>query len=103
MDETNQGPGESSAEPMHRGGPGRLLGGVCLALARQLKINVALLRVGFVLAFAGTGGSVLLAYLALWVLVPATPRGSAPVQRVLNWLGHVTGPAHEESRWERRV
>jgi len=45
---------QPGAEPMHRGGPERVVGGVCTALARQLGLDVALVRVAFVLALAMT-------------------------------------------------
>lgn len=103
MDETSWGPESSPVRSLYRGGPGRLLGGVCLALARRMGLEVAVLRVCFVLALLMTGGSVLLAYLALWVLVPATPQGRAPAERVAGWVRSVASPAQETSRWERRV
>ena len=64
---------------------------------------LVVLRICFVLALLMTGGSALLAYLALWVLVPLTPRGLAPAERVAGWVRGVVSPAQETSRWERRV
>lgn len=94
---------QPGAEPMHRGGAGRVVGGVCTALARQLGLDVGLVRVAFVLALVLTGGTALGVYLLLWVLTPATAGGRAPVQRVMGWVGKVAGAPVEESRWERRV
>jgi phage shock protein PspC (stress-responsive transcriptional regulator) len=87
---------------MHRGGPERVLGGVCMALARQLGLDVALVRVAFVLALAVTGGTALLVYLLLWVLTPPSAMGRAPVRRLVDWLGRMTSAA-EEPRGEHRV
>lgn len=98
MDELNEG----RSGPMHRGGPGRVLTGVCLALARRLRLDVALVRIAFVLALVVSGGSALLAYLLVWFFTPASALGRAPVQRVLGWVHGVTAP-EPESRWERRV
>ena len=87
---------------MHRGGEGRTLLGVCLALGRQFGLDVALVRVAFVIALAVSGGSVLLVYLLLWALTPPSPIGKAPAQRVVGWM---SGPAEgsNEPRAERRV
>jgi phage shock protein C len=94
---------QTGAEPMHRGGPGRVVGGVCTALARQFGLDVALVRVAFVLALAVTGGTALLVYLLLWVLTPASATEKAPVQRWVDWLSRVTNAVAEEPRVERRV
>ncbi|WP_072313507.1 PspC domain-containing protein [Agrococcus sp. Marseille-P2731] len=65
-----------------RRGPARLLGGICGALARQLGLNVWLVRVLMLLLFAlpvvGWG-----AYAIIWILTP-NQQGSIPVER---WLG----------------
>ena len=94
---------QTSAEPMHRGGPGRVVGGVCLALARLLGLEVALVRVAFVLALVVTGGTALGFYVLLWMLTPPSAMGRAPVQRVMGWVGEVGGAPVEEPRMERRV
>jgi phage shock protein PspC (stress-responsive transcriptional regulator) len=94
---------QPGAEPMHRGGPERVLGGVCTALARQLGLDVALVRVAFVLALAVSGGTALMVYLLLWVLTPASAMAKAPVQRLVDWLARVTNAAGDEPRVERRV
>ncbi|HEX8435149.1 PspC domain-containing protein, partial [Archangium sp.] len=81
---------QPGAEPMHRGGAGRVLGGVCTALARQLGLDVALVRVAFVLALAMSGGTALMVYLLLWGLTPASATAKAPVQQLVDWLARVT-------------
>jgi phage shock protein C len=92
---------QPGAAPMHRGGAERVVGGVCTALARQFGLDVALVRVAFVLALAVSGGTALMVYMLLWVLTPPTATGKAPAQRVVDWLGRVT--RSEESRVETRV
>ena len=94
---------QPGAEPMHRGGPERVLGGVCTALARRFGLDVALLRVGFVLALAVSGGTALGIYLLLWVLTPPSATGKAPVQRWVEGVGRVANAEVEEPRVERRV
>jgi phage shock protein C len=86
---------------MHRGGEGRTLLGVCLALGRHLGIDVALVRVAFIIALAVTGGTALLVYLLLWAFTPPSAVGKAPVQRVVDWLTQATDSS--EPKVERRV
>ena len=58
----------ATREPLVRRGDGRLVAGVCTGVARHLGVNLTLVRVLFaVFAFDGIG---ILAYLALWLLVP---------------------------------
>lgn len=87
---------------MHRGGEGRALLGVCLALGRQFGLDVALVRVAFVIALAITGGSALLVYLLLWALTPPSAIGRAPAQRLMGWVTHSSERA-SGPRIERRV
>ena len=55
--------------PLRRNQDGRMIAGVASALARHLNLSVGLIRMAFVIAalFSGVG---VLAYGALWVLVP---------------------------------
>ncbi len=94
---------QPGAGPMHRGGEGRALLGVCLALSRQFGLDAALLRVGFVIALAVSGGTALMVYLLLWGFTPPSVMGKAPVQRVVDWLTRVTDSSSDEPRVERRV
>lgn len=50
-------------------GPGGMLGGVCEGLGRYFDVDPVLFRIGFVVA-AVAGGSGLLAYLVMWVVIP---------------------------------
>lgn len=49
---------------------GRVIAGVCAALARRFDASPTLVRVLFVLSCALPGPQVLV-YLALWVIIPA--------------------------------
>ncbi|MCX2185617.1 PspC domain-containing protein [Streptomyces sp. SKN60] len=55
---------------------GRMLGGVCAALARRFGISATAMRVIF-LASCLLPGPQFLLYLALWVLLPGEKRPSA--------------------------
>ncbi len=95
---------QPGAEPVHREGEGRVLGGVCTGMARRVGLDVGLVRVAFVLALAMTGGTVLLVYLLLWTLTPPSAMGKAPVQRLGDWLRRVTSAEVETPRpVERKV
>ena len=49
---------------------GRILGGVCVAVARRFDLSPTLVRVLFVLSLLLPGPQVL-AYLVLWIVVPS--------------------------------
>jgi phage shock protein C len=51
-----------------------MIGGVCGGLAEYSRVDSLLWRVGFV-GLTLAGGSGLLVYLLLWVLMPAAPLG----------------------------
>jgi phage shock protein PspC (stress-responsive transcriptional regulator) len=54
---------------------GKMLAGVCSGLAAYLGLDPVLVRVGFVLATILGGGSGLLAYIVLWLVMPMAPEG----------------------------
>ena len=49
---------------------GRLIGGVCAALARRFGISTGLVRVLFVVSIVLPGPQILL-YLGLWIFLPS--------------------------------
>jgi phage shock protein PspC (stress-responsive transcriptional regulator) len=56
--------------PLRRDTRNRVLGGVCAGIARRYGLSVAGLRLAFVLSCILPGPQIL-AYLALWLLIPA--------------------------------
>jgi phage shock protein C len=90
--------------PLHRG-EGRALLGVCGALARELGVDVSLVRVAFVVMLFASGGMSAALYLLLWAFIPAHAGGRAPMQGVLDWVSKVANaPVDDDTpRWERRV
>jgi phage shock protein C len=54
---------------LYRSRTNRMLGGVCGGLAQYLNIDVTVIRVAFVV-LSVLGGSGVLIYIAMWVLVP---------------------------------
>jgi phage shock protein PspC (stress-responsive transcriptional regulator) len=51
---------------------GKRIAGVCAGLALEFDISVTIIRLAFILATV-VGGSGLIVYLALWVLMPLAP------------------------------
>jgi phage shock protein C len=58
--------------PLRRSATERMVAGVCGGLAEYSRIDVVLWRVGFV-ALTVLGGSGVLFYALLWVLMPSAP------------------------------
>jgi phage shock protein C len=83
QDETGEQPPAPGTEParpsLRRSNRDRMLGGVCGGLAEHTGVDALLWRVGFV-GLVLAGGSGVLVYLLLWVLVAPAPRG--PQDRV---------------------
>lgn len=56
-----------------------LLGGVCAGIARYFDLDIALVRVAYVLISIFTAFAGILVYVVLWIIIPAKP---APSPRV---------------------
>lgn len=65
MNFENQAP-----RPFTRSSSQRMLGGVCAGLAEYFNVDLNLVRAGAVLTAFVTGGTAVLLYLALWMIVP---------------------------------
>ncbi len=77
---------DPSAPPrLRRSSTDRLLGGVSGGLAEYSGIDAVLWRVGFVVLTCA-GGAGVLAYLLLWVLMPAGPPAPGAQPRALEQL-----------------
>ena len=53
---------------------GKLIGGVCAAIARRFDLSPTLVRALFVISIVLPGPQILL-YLGLWIVVPSERRG----------------------------
>jgi phage shock protein PspC (stress-responsive transcriptional regulator) len=73
-----------ATRPLVQVSAGAVISGVCLGLARYFRLDVTLLRVIAVLLLLGTGGGMILVYLALMLLLPYAPLepGGTPIR----WL-----------------
>jgi phage shock protein PspC (stress-responsive transcriptional regulator) len=66
----------ASSRTWQRSRRGRRIAGVCAGLAEEFDISVTLVRLAFILATV-VGGSGLLVYLALWILMPLQTEAEA--------------------------
>jgi phage shock protein PspC (stress-responsive transcriptional regulator) len=88
--ERTSAPAGPPARPqLRRSGTDRMIGGVCGGLADYSGIDALLWRVGFV-GLTLAGGSGILVYLLLWVLMPSAPLPAdtwpSPVERLVERL-----------------
>ena len=65
-----------STRKLYRSRSNRQLAGVCGGLAQYFNLDATLIRVLFVV-LAVLGGSGLVLYLALWIIVPREPQAAA--------------------------
>jgi phage shock protein C len=61
---------QDSPRPFTRSTSQRMLGGVCGGIADYFGIDVNIVRAATVVASFITGGTAILLYLALWMLIP---------------------------------
>jgi phage shock protein C len=81
----------AAPEQLRRSGTDRMVSGVCGGLAEYSGIDTVLWRVGF-LALTVLGGSGVLFYALLWVLMPAAP---LPAGRERSRLDRFAGRLHD--------
>lgn len=80
---------QPDAALMHRNHPGRVLGGVCAALALQFGWDPTILRVLLVLTIGVSGTLTLWAYALLWFLTPFEASSRAPATKLVDGLGNL--------------
>ncbi len=61
---------DTSEKKMMRDPSNQLIGGVCSGLAAYAHVDVAMMRLGWVLMTFFTGGFMILAYLIMWIIMP---------------------------------
>jgi phage shock protein PspC (stress-responsive transcriptional regulator) len=66
--------------------------GVCGGVASYLNVDTAFVRVAFFVALLASFGLMASVYLALWVLTPPSPTGTAPAYRFMDWLSDLFAP-----------
>lgn len=76
--------GRDAARPLQQVSEGAYISGVCQGLARYFRLDVTLLRVIAVVLLLVSGGTMVLVYAVLMLLLPFAPleRGGEPVRKV---------------------
>jgi len=77
---------------LYRDVPGRVMGGVCAALALHFNWDVTLMRIAFVASLALFGPLALWVYAAAWLMTPFTQAGKAPLARLFDALSNLFSP-----------
>ena len=83
---------QADAPPMHRAVPGKLIAGVCAAIAAQLAVDPTVVRVAFAVATALSAGLVFWVYVMFWLITPAAPAAVAPINRAMDWVTELFSP-----------
>lgn len=84
----------------YRDVPGKLLGGVCAAVAQQFNLDVTLTRILFVVSLAVLGPITVWAYLAAWVMTPFEQAGKSPGALLIERLGRLFSTPSDVERVE---
>lgn len=77
------------ASRFYRDLPARRLGGVAAAVAQRLNLEVALVRVLWIIAVFAFGTLPFWGYLLAWIFTPYSPGSQAPAVRLFSWLGQL--------------
>lgn len=83
---------QPDAPPMHRGVPGRMVAGVCAAIALHAGVDASLVRATFAVAALFSGGVAFAAYLLLWAITPASAHDSPPMARAIQAVRNLFAP-----------
>jgi phage shock protein PspC (stress-responsive transcriptional regulator) len=77
-------PAPSAPRPLQQVSEGALISGVCQGFARYFQLDVTLLRVIAVVLLVVSGGTMVLVYAVLMLLLPYAPlsRGGEPVRKI---------------------
>jgi len=68
-----------------------MIGGVCAAVAEELRIDVSLVRVAFAVGCVLSFGLAFGVYVLVWALTPFSPTLPSPAARVFDWLDGIFG------------
>lgn len=71
---------EAPRKRLYRDQEGRILGGVLSGLATYFNVDPIWVRLGFILLFFPSGGSLLLIYILLWLIIPSAKTAIEKIQ-----------------------
>jgi phage shock protein PspC (stress-responsive transcriptional regulator) len=89
---------QSDAPPLHRDVPGRLVGGVCAALALHFNWDVTVMRLVVVASLVSSAGVGVWLYALGWLMTPFEQGGKSPALRFVDWVGHLFATPAAEKR-----
>jgi phage shock protein PspC (stress-responsive transcriptional regulator) len=89
---------QPDAPGLYRDVPGRLVGGVCAALALHFNWDLTVMRVVLLASIAVSGGLLTWVYGLLWLMTPFQAGGRAPGQRFVEWVQHLFSPPAADLR-----
>lgn len=72
--------------------PGKLVGGVCAALALHFNWDLTLMRVSVIASLMLLGPLTVWIYLALWLMTPFRATDKAPLARLFDALSRLLSP-----------
>lgn len=101
MNESCPNCSQSQSTVLHRDVPGRMLAGVCAALAQHMGWNVSLVRILFVISVAFTGGLVFWVYAAAWAMTPFGANDKSPMTRLIDTIGSLFAPPPQSTNVEK--
>jgi len=81
---------QPGARPLRRPIDGRILGGVASGLASRFALDVAIIRIAFVM-LSLLGGAGVPLYLAAWILIPAAGSGRTLADEMRSQAGRQLG------------
>lgn len=87
---------QPDAPGLSRDVPGKVLGGVCAALALHFNWDLTLMRIAFVASVAVLGPLTVWIYLAAWLMTPFRPAEKPPLARFFDGLGNLFSPPRAE-------
>lgn len=77
--------------------PGRLVGGVCAALALHFNWDVTVMRMVVVASLVSSAGLGFWLYALLWLMTPFEQNGKSPAVRFVDWVGQLFAKPATES------
>ena len=89
---------QPDAPGLHRDVPGRLVGGVCAALALHFNWDVTVMRVVLLASMVVTGGLLTWVYGVLWLMTPFEAGGRSPGQRLVESVQRLFEAPASDSR-----
>ncbi len=73
---SNQGSSSGDIRRLYRSGTEKIVGGVCGGIAEYFDIDPVVVRILYLIFLIASFGTMVLLYIALWIIIPRNPRDS---------------------------